>query len=169
MIEIRVMIANGGDTMGYRDRALDVIQRVNHLFLHELNLEMSVTNWDFRRDTPTVIPEGTMAYRSLSMVDRSEVVLAIFGPTVPKITRKEMWHAFERRRAGDAVDVWTFVDPRKLGKVHTDYFGKIKKEFHEEIVWTEYRNKSDFQGTMFTTMFRYLIGRGGAKFPGTAA
>jgi hypothetical protein len=167
MIEVRVMIANGGDTIEYRDCALDVIRRLNHLFLYELNLGMSVTNWDFRLDAPTVISEGAMAQRSLGIVDRSEVVLPIFGNTVPAITSQEMWQAFERRRSGANVEVWTFVNPLTMVDDHTAYFETIKNEFHEEVVYSEYRSQLEFQGSIFTAMFKYLIDRAGATFPGT--
>ena len=109
-----------------------------------------------------------MAVRSLSMVDLSEVVLVIFGAKVPKITRKEMLRAFERRKSGSRVEVWAFVDPRTIQKPE-ELFAKIKRKFDEEVVWTPYRGKTDFQATMFTTMFKYLSERCGAKFPGRAA
>ncbi len=169
MIEIRVMIANGGDTEEYRDRALDVIGRMNHLFLHEMRLGLSITNWDYRLDSPTVIPAGTMAVRSLSMVDQSELLLAIFGPTVPLITSQELKEGFERRRDGANIEICTFVNPDSITQAHEEYFRSITDEFGEEIVYGQYQDELQFQGTLMTTLFKYLIQRAGAQFPGMAA
>jgi hypothetical protein len=169
MKEIRVMIANGGDTNEYRDRAIDVVKRLNHLFLHELGRDISITFWDYRLDSPTVIPAGSMSTRSLSKVDQSEFLLAIFGPTVPIITSQELIEGFERRLAGINIEICTFVNPDTITQAHTDYFQGIADNYDEEIVWGEYRDELEFQGTLMTTLFKYLIGRVGAQFPGMAA
>jgi len=168
MIEAALMVSNGGDTNKYRDCANDTLTRLQHMFLHQLEIELHISNWDYRLDPPTVVPAGAMAARSLVMVNRSHGLLAIFGPSVPKITSKEVWEAFERRRRGDTEELWTFVNPNQLKASHTKFFNSINKEFGEEISWTPYHNEVEFQAALFTTLVPYLLRRAGVSLPKAA-
>jgi hypothetical protein len=169
LIEVAVMISNGDDTNMFRDRALDVVRRLHHMFVHQMGVGLGITNWDYRLDPPGIVPAGTLATRSLSMVDRSEALLAIFGPTVPTITSEEVWRAFERRRSGEQAEVWTFLNPDQKTSDHDAFVERICSEFGEQVVWANYRDELDFQGRLFTTLLPYLLGRAGASFPGAAA
>jgi len=169
MTAVRVMISNGHDTDVYRDRAQDVLARAQHMFLYQMGTDPYVTEWDYRRDPSTVVPLGGVATRSLAMVDYSEALLAILGPTVPRITSQEICRACERRRDGDAVELWTFVNPAQTTARHERFFARVKREFGLEIVWSPYTNELDFQATLFTTLFPYLSQRAGARYPGIGA
>lgn len=169
MTAVKVMISNGKDTNLYRDRAQDVLARVQHMFLYGMQTELYVTEWDYRRDASTLVAAGGVATRSLAMVDYSEALLAILGPTVPKITSQEIRRACERRQRGETVELWTFVNPDQATDRHNRFFSGIKRDFSLEIVWSEYRNELEFQATLFTTLFPYLSQRAGARYPGIGA
>ena len=112
------MISNGADTNRYRDIAVNVAADVAHLFTYELGQPVGIRQWDYRRDNPRVVPAGALAARSLSMVERSECLLAILGATVPNITSQEVIRAFERRQAGERVDFWLFLNPDQKTSDH---------------------------------------------------
>ena len=159
MLDVRLMISSGGDTKRHRDIAVDMATRVSHLFTYQLNQPVTIRQWDYRFDNPTVVPAGTLATRSLSMVDSSEFLLAIFGENVPPIASQEILRVFERRRDGAPVDFRLFLDPRKKTTEHDDFLARIKTEFGEEIVYAEYQSELDFQATVVMTLFEYVIGK----------
>lgn len=167
MLEVAVMISNGENEDPYRDCAKRVIERLNHMFRQDLNQALYVTNWDYRLDPPGVVPAGDLAVRSLSMVTRSEALVAIFGSTVPDITAQEVRRAFEKRRRGTSMPVWTFLNPGLKGHRHETFVEEIRNDFNEQIVWAHYTDLLDFQGLLFTTLTPYLLKRSGANFPPT--
>ena len=167
MIGVKLMISNGHDTDTYRDRAQDVIARLQHMFLYQMtNANLYLSEWDYRRDPSMVLPAGGIATRSLAMVDSSEGLIAILGPTVPRVTSKEIRRACQRIRDRERVEMWTFVNPDQITPSHDRFFARIKKDFGQEIVWSRYHNELEFQAMLFTTLVPYLAGRAGAHFPG---
>jgi hypothetical protein len=166
------MISGGSDTERHRDIAVDMATRVSHLFSYQLNQPVTIRQWDYRFDNPTVVPAGTLATRSLSMVDSSECLLAIFGENVPPITSQEIFRVFQRRRDGFPVDFRLFLDPRKKTTEHDDFLARIKAEFGEQIVYAEYQSELDFQAKVVMTLFEYVMHKltrgtaiGGAGLP----
>src|SRR5437773_1359276 len=149
------MISSGGDRKRYRDVAVDIATRVSHLFTHQLNEPVTIRQWDYRFDNPTVVAVGTLPTRSLSMVDSSECLLAILGKNVPPIASQEMKRAFERRRAGSAVEFWMFLDPRMKTRKHEDFLRRIKTDFGEEIVYAEYQSELELQAAVAMTLVEY--------------
>jgi hypothetical protein len=151
------MISSGDDRKRHRDIAVEMAARVSHLFTHQLDEPVTIRQWDYRLDNPTVVRAGTLPTRSLSMVDRSECLLAILGKSVPPITSQEILRAFERRRAGSSVEFWMFLDPRKKTRGHEDFLQRIKTDFGEEVVYAEYQSDLQFQATVTMTLVEYVF------------
>ena len=151
------MISSGGDRRRHRDIAVKMAARVSHLFTYQLDEPVTIRQWDYRLDNPTVVRAGTLPMRSLSMVDRTECLLAILGKEVPPITSKEILRAFERRRAGSPVEFWMFLDPRQQTRKHKDFLRRIKSQFGEEVVYAEYHSELEFQASVAMTLTGYVI------------
>ena len=103
MIGVKVMISNGTDTDDYRNRAQDVIARLQHMFLYQMKAELYLTEWDYRRDPSMVVKAGEIATRVSQWLTRQRPYLPFWGPTVPRITSQEIRRACERIRNGEAV------------------------------------------------------------------
>ena len=159
MLDVALMISNGADTNQFRDIAGGVAAAVAHLFTYELEEVVSIRDWDYRMDNPRVVPGGALAARSLSMVEKSECLLAIFGPTVPDITSQEITRAFERRQAGETVDFWLFLNPDQKNADHDAFLDGINARFGERIVYSEYHHEMEFQARAMTTLFAYVTKR----------
>lgn len=156
MLNIAMMISNGADTNKYRDIAKRAALSVAHMFTYELERLVAFSEWDYRMDVPRVVPSGTTAARSLSMVERSECILAIFGPSVPTLTSAEITKVFERREVGEQVDFWLFLNPDQAKASHDAFLEGIKLRFGEEILWSPYRDELEFQSLAMTTLFSYV-------------
>ncbi len=159
MLDVALMISNGADTDPFRDLAGTVAAAVAHVFTYELEEVVVIRDWDYRMDNPRVVPAGALAARSLSMVEKSECLLAIFGPTVPMITSQEITRAFERRQAGEQVDFWLFLNPDQKNADHNAFLDGIAARFGERIVYSEYRSEMEFQARAMTTLFAYVARR----------
>jgi hypothetical protein len=164
LILVDIMISNGSDTDRYRDVAAGVLDMMGHMLLYQLNVPLSLTNWDYRRDPPAVVPAGQLAARSLEMVERSQALLAIFGRRVPRVTCLEIRRAFERRQAGHTHPVWVFVNPKTKTDKHQEFFDQIKHDFGEEIIHAPYTDRLSFQSKVFTTIMPHLLAAGRQGF-----
>ncbi len=156
MLDVALMISSGADTNKFRDIAVRAAADVTHLFTYELDQPAVIREWDYRRDNPRVVPADSFAARSLSMVERSECVLAIFGPTVPDTTAKEITRAFERRQAGQDIAFWLFLNPDQKTRDHIQFIDAITARFGEKIVYCGYRTELEFQSHVMTTLIAYV-------------
>ena len=159
VLDVNLMISNGGDTNRLRDIASSAATQIAHHFTYELGQPVTFANWDYRRDAPGVVPAGKLAARSLAMVEQCECLLAIFGPTVPNITSQEVIRFLERRQAGERVDFWLFLNPDEKGPDHDQFLYDVTKRFGIDIVWSGYRDELEFQGKVMTTLFGFLTQR----------
>jgi hypothetical protein len=159
VLDVALIISNGSDTDQFRDIARSVAAQVAHLFTYELEEVVSIRPWDYRMDNPRVVPGGGLAARSLSMVEKSECLLAILGPTVPNITSQEITRAFERRQAGEQVAFWLFLNPDQKNAAHDEFLDGIEASFGERIVYSEYHHAMEFQARAMTTLFAYVTTR----------
>lgn len=161
MLSVPIFISNGADTDRYRDHANQVVRSLQHMFTYEVGAPVTFTNWDYRQDIPAVIPSGTLSSRSLLMVERSDLLIAILGPTVPRITSKEIRKAFERRSIGERCDVYLFLNPKQKTDRHRTFLNGIKRDFHEEVQYSTYTTPMDFQRTLMMAVTTYVLKKSG--------
>src|SRR5439155_12507474 len=159
-VELDLFISCGSDVNKYRDLGRGTFKLLEDTFL-EMAVPLYIRNWDYRTDPPRVVPVGAVAARSLNMVDRSHGLIAIFGSTLPRVTCAEIREMFDRRRRGQRVEIWVFVNPDKKTQEHAGFFEQVKKEFGEEIIYSLYRSPTDFQGMLFRTLIPFIFGRTG--------
>ena len=161
MLEFRVFISCGDEMEGFRDIAQDVLKRLDQMYADELGINQGIVirEWDFRRDNPRIVPAGTVAARSLAIVDKSHAVVAVLGRTVPTITRDEILEVFKRRTEGIGIELFLFMNPTLRDEPHRDLLAEIKNEYGEEPMWGRYQNSLDFQGTLFTTLVVHTLRR----------
>ena len=159
MLGLDVFISGGDEVAPYRSVGMDVIRHLQQMFQKDLNVPIAIGTWDFRIDPPAVVPAGTLAARSLSMVERTNCIVVVFGAQLPKITCREVRHAFELRRRGDRVEVKVFLSRQHRTRSHSDFLRRIKKKFHEEVVYSQYESRLDFQAKLFTTLTPFVIGK----------
>lgn len=159
MIGVDIFISCGDEVATYRDVGQAVFRSLEHMFRNELEVPLAIANWDFRADAPRVVRAGDLAARSLAMVERSNALIAIFGADLPKITCKEIRRAFSLRQRGSPVDIWVFLDRGNRSRRHAEFVARIKRQFHEEIIFTLYESELDFQAKLFTTLTPYLFRR----------
>ena len=151
------MISNGAETNVFRDIAVDVRQRLSHLFTYEMPTELQIIDWDYRLDMPRIVPLGGLPARSLTMVDEADAVLAIFGGPVTEIARQEVRHSFEVRQQGRPLQLWAFVDAGQPEEERTAFFAELRDEFGEEIVYTKFSNALEFQAMVFVTLTKFAL------------
>jgi hypothetical protein len=154
---VGIFISNGSDTNRYRDTASDVLARLRQLLQYELHYDVTLANWDYRRASPTVVPSGTMAATSLSIVDQSHALVAIFGRRCPRITCQEIRRAIERRVSGERIEVFIFLNPGLRTPEHDTFFNQLGADFAVEPVWAAYTSQVTFQAQLFTTLMRFLL------------
>ncbi len=165
MVDIEVFISCGSDVNRYRDIGQTVLRRLAHMLVRELGLAVRLDTWDFREAAPRVVPAGSVSSLSLAMVGQAQALIAIFGRKCPQVTREEITKAFEMRRAGDPVEVFTFVNPQQREAAHDAFFQTISDDFQEQILWTPYSNSLDFQAKVFTTLTSYALRRASGSYP----
>jgi hypothetical protein len=159
VVEVELFISCADDVEPLRDITQSVMRLLEHMFLRSMGQSVIIYEWDFRIDPPGVVPAGSVAARSLTMVERSQGLIAILGERIGAVSRKEIRRAFELRVAGQPVQVWTFLNPALKSTDHEALFEEIKKDFDLEIVYTEYADPTEFQGKLFITLIPYLLER----------
>jgi hypothetical protein len=165
MRNIQLFVSCGSDRNGFRDVANDAIDRLRQVIQSEMRLEVILTQWDYRKATPTVVPAGALAATSLANVDRAAALVAIFGKRVPPITTQEVRKAFERRRSGETVDVFMFAQENLMTPRHRRLLKDIQDDFGETISYAQYQDRLSFQGALHTTLFKYLFEQLGVANP----
>ena len=151
------MLSNGADTNPLRDIAIAAAKTISHMFTYELGTPVVFEMWDYRLDSPTVVPAGELATRSLLMVEKHDCLLGILGPTVPDITAQEISHAIELERAGGQRQCWVFVDPTQRSPAHLAFFESIKQRFGKELVYAPYEDHLQFQAQVMKTLFAHVL------------
>lgn len=157
MRDVQVFISNGSDTDRYRETAADVLGRLRQLLQFEMQYDVTISNWDYRLSSPTIVPAGSLATASLRIVDRSHALIAIFGRRCPRITCEEVRRAFQRRAAGEPIEVFIFVNPSLRTGQHDSFFMDLHDTFGLEPVWAEYNSRLSFQAHVFTTLVGFLL------------
>lgn len=157
MIRVEIFISCGAEVEKFRDIGNGVLRLLDHMFANEMDQEVAVRTWDFRNDAPRVVQAGELAARSLTMVGRSQGLVAIFGEEVPEITQKEIQEAFELRRHGREVSVWIFLDPEKKAAKLEEFLESIRNDFGEEVIYGHYRTDLEFQSALFNALTPYVF------------
>lgn len=158
MIQVDIFISGGGDSTRYRNLAAETLASLQHMFQNELRSDLFIRSWDYRRDAPRIVPRGQVSSRSLAMVERTDILVAIFHLRLPPITCEEVRRTFERRRAGDPVDAKVFVNRAYEGDpALRAFFKAISDDFAEDIVYQQYGTALEFQRFLFTTLTPSLL------------
>jgi len=147
----------GSEVDDLRTIGFSVLDRLDEMFLYDMNLGVTIRHWNYRTDPPRVVPAGDLALRSLTIVERSHVLVAIFGRELPSITQQEIIRAFERRRDGETLPIIVFLDPTKKTVEHDRFFSRIKADFGEEISYTPYQTPLDFQSLLFKAVIPIML------------
>lgn len=168
--EILLLVSCGGEMNRLRDISSDVIRRLDHVLRFDLGSRYNLNQWDYRLDPSRDEPLGHVPDRSLRQVDESEGVIAILGRTVPEITRLEIRRVYELRQLGQARDLWVFVrtpsrpaaTPPAAGHptVH-EFVDEVRRDFGRELIYRRSRTELDFQASLMTTLFPFLMTRVG--------
>lgn len=165
MIQVDIFVSGGADSARYRDVAGTSLALIQHMFQNELRSDLFIRSWDYRNDAPRVVPRGQISSRSLTMIERTNILVAIFHHRLPPITCAEIRRVFERRRAGDPVEVKVFVN-RVYASDHDlrAFFQTISEDFAEDVIFQQYASTLEFQGYLFTALTPLLlqIARGGS-------
>jgi hypothetical protein len=159
VLGLDVFISGGDEVASYRSVGMDVLRHLQQMFQKDLNVPLAIGTWDFRIDPPAVVPPGTLAARSLSMVEQTNCIVVVFGAQLPKITCREVRHAFVLRQRGERVAVKVFLSRQHKTRSHSEFLRRIKRKFHEEVVYSQYDNRLDFQAKLFTTLTPFVIER----------
>ncbi len=157
MPNIELFVSCGSDRDKYRDLVKDAVDRLRQVIQFGLRPDVTIAYWDYRMETPTVVPVGALAATSLANVDRSDALVAIFGRRVPKITTQEIREAFERRRRGENLEVFMFAHRGLMTPKHAELLKGIEDDFGETIVYAYYQDRLSFQGLLYATLFKYLF------------
>ena len=170
--EILLLVSCGGEMNRLRDVSSDVIRRLDHVLRFDLGSRYNLNEWDYRLDPSRDEPAGHVPDRSLKQVDDSEGVIAILGRTVPPVTRLEIRRVFELRQLGQTRELWVFVRPplsrasaapATVGADPTvrEFLEEIHRDFGRDLLYRRSRTELDFQASLMTTLFPFLIGRMG--------
>lgn len=170
--EILLLVSCGGDMNRLRDVSSDVIRRLDHVLRFDLGSRYNLNEWDYRLDPSRDEPAGHVPDRSLKQVDESEGVIAILGRTVPPVTRLEIRRVFELRQLGQTRELWVFVRP-PLSRASAapvtvggdpsvrEFLEEINRDFGRDLLYRRSRTELDFQASLMTTLFPFLIARMG--------
>jgi hypothetical protein len=166
VLEVEVFISCGDEVAALRDVGNSVLKSLQHMLLYNMRVQVTILNWDYRMAPPTVVPKGGLAGLSLSMVERSQALIAIFGKELPPVTREEIRKAFALRRAGKSVEVYVFINPALKTGEHDTFLKNIEVDFGEKVVYTHYNDSLEFQGKLFITLMPFILKRiGDAGIP----
>lgn len=157
MIELWVFVSGGAEVREQRDLAVDVIRAVERIFVFELNVDLVLRNWDYRDEPPELVGLDQFAARSLRMVDRSHAVMAILGPTVPRVTGQEIRRAVERFTAGQTDRVWVFVDEAMKNDKHRRFVQRIAHDLSVQVVYQPFTTPLDLQRKLFVALTPLVI------------
>lgn len=167
--EILLLVSCGGELNRLRDITGDVIRRLDHLLRFDLDSRYNLNQWDFRLDPSRDEPAGHVQDRSLKQVDDSEGVIAILGRSVPHVTRLEIRRVFELRQLGQNRELWVFVRPsgrRSAGPAPAasqptvrEFVDEIRRDFGRDLIYRRSGTELDFQASLMTTLFPFLIAR----------
>jgi len=151
-----VFISCGEDRDPYRNIGVRAIDNLNQFTAFEDDIGPILLGWDYRRDLPRDLPAGEFERRSLEIVDEAHLLIGVLGPTVPKVTRKEILRAYERQARGEAMSPYVLADPRVWGEPHRALQRKVKRDYKREIVFGHYKSKEAFLHQMYLTLFRFM-------------
>ena len=116
--------------------------------------QLSIKNWDYREELGETVEPGQLAARSLEEVGHADVVIGIFGSTIPLpvVTRQELEKAYRRQRDGEDVTVALFLH-HPPSSVHRDWIEDLQRRLGTEIVWDPYKSRVDLQRKVYA----YLV------------
>jgi hypothetical protein len=144
---------------------VQVIDRTRQFLVDDLGSGPILLNWDYGRDLPRDVPAGEFAERSIEMVNESEVLIGVLGPTVPPITRREILRGYERQARGEQVRAYLLGDPSAWGADHERLLRKVRRDFRRDVQFGHYHSRPDFFHVMYLTLFGYLLERGHVAQP----
>ncbi len=167
--EILLLVSCGGEMNRLRDISSDVIRRLDHVLRFDLATKYNLNQWDYRLDPSRDEPVGHVPDRSLRQVDESEGVIAILGRSVPEVTRLEIRRVFELRQLGQARELWVFVRSPSRGATPVpagaptirEFVDEVRRDFGRELIYRRSETELDFQASLMTTLFPFLMTRVG--------
>lgn len=167
--ELLLLISCGEEMNRYRDRAVDVLARYTQMIRFERQGRFVMSQWDYRRDASRDETPGQLAARSLDAVEQSEGVIAILGPTVPEITRKEIRRVYDLRRSGRYRHLWCFGAPgeERSGAdrmSRSDFIFEIERDFEALRVYHSIVDETDFVASLIFEMMPWVVARCGPAF-----
>jgi hypothetical protein len=163
---VEVFISCGGNRNSFRNAGVDVIGRLGQFLVSERGGPV-LFNWDYRNDLPRDVPAGELARRSLEMVDRAHILVAILGEDVPPLTRREILRAYERQARGEQMRPYVFANPTLANPDRDVLLRRVNRTYGRDILWASYRTRTDFIHLMYLTLFRYLLDRRSTAATGT--
>ncbi len=168
--EILLLVSCGGEMNRLRDISSDVVRRLDHVLRFDLGTRYNLNQWDYRLDPSRDEPLGHVPDRSLRQVDESEGVIAILGRTVPEVTRLEIRRVFELRQLGQGRELWVFVrspsrhpatPPPPANPTVREFVDEVRRDFGRDLIYRRTETELDFQASLMTTLFPFLITRVG--------
>jgi hypothetical protein len=157
LIQLDVFVSCGSEVENLRDVAGRVVRAVERAFYDGLDIPVSVRPKDYRDWSPEVVPAGGFSARSLAQVDKSSAVVGILGPTVPKVTAKELMRAVRRYADGESDEVWLFLASATKDEVHRRFLRRVKRVTKMNVVYQEFDDQSDFQEKLFVALIPYVV------------
>lgn len=156
---IRVAIVGAADADPYRTVASSVLGHFQSVLFDDLGYPIALHAWDYKSDTPRLVPKGRLAARSVQMVQNSETMIAVFEEDVGPVTKDEVREMVERRRDGEPVEVMVFLNPGKKGEELDGFFESLARECDWEPSWTPYTDELEFQALVFKALLKFIIPR----------
>jgi len=157
MLEIWVFVSGGSETDDYRDVAKRVIRAVERIFVVGLERDVVLRHWDYREESPDIVPLGQFASKSLRMVDRSGAVIAILGEEIPRVTGNEIRRAIDQLTAEKTDKVWLFIDAAKKNDNHRRFVRRLRRAHRVEVIYQEFTDPLDFQEKAFVALTPYVV------------
>lgn len=136
---------------------MDVIDWTRQFLIHDRKSGPILINWDYRRDLPQNVPAGEFERRSLELVDESQLLIGILGPSVPALTRKEILRGYARQAGGEQMRAYVLADPALTSAAHTSLLRKIRRDYSRDVTYGHYHTSRDFLHQMHLTLFRFLL------------
>lgn len=170
---IRLFVSCGNEVERLRDIASDVVRRVDHILVDDLDTGHTVKEWDFRLDPPREEPVGHIADRSLYFVERSDVVIAIIGASVPPVTHQEIRRVFELRAVGRDRELWVFSyrkrarNPAASGPPRPTLKDLVKEmgdDFGTQVMYQTVKTELEFQAALMAKLVPYALRRASSAF-----
>ena len=154
---VDIFVCGGQEVDDQRTIAKATFTSIEQMF-ERLQVTLAVRNWDYREEAGEDVELDALSRRSREQAGSSHGVYGIFGSQIPLpvISREEIEEAFERKTAGQEIDVGIFfLSP--VSEVHRDWHAQLEQRFARRIVYTEYADLIEFQRKFYARLMLLLI------------